>query len=706
MGFLPFRRRHDVKKQPRKARRRLMFEPLETRALLALDLAAIGGTAFEDLTGNGLTGDDPLISGASVELYRDDGDNLFDSGTDTLLAVAVTDGSGNYRFASTNAGGTLPAFTLSADDYWVRQLATGAYTPPPATLVTITSGDVSGNTIQTVDTFDTTAQSVTADPGTLTASSSVPALEAVGGERDVFVTFLSGTGQVSVEIDQFNSDLFAFVSGLNVVGTAELQYDGADGDASALDPVGLGGVDLSTGDTLAGLLLSTRGDSAGATAEVRIYTNATDFSTTTFAIPDQATIEEMFVAFSDFTVGGGSGADFTSVGAIQVLIDGVLELDATVNVISSLQPSEVTQNLQNTLAAVQIVKDTNGDDANSTPGPYLAVGSTATFTYTVTNAGATDLQNVVVTDDNGTPGDTSDDLSPTFVSGDTNSNSILETTETWTYATTHVVTAGQYTNIGSVAAEDSLANPVSATDPSNHFGVSTSMNVVKSTNGDDANTATGPVVAVGSTVTFTYVVTNTGNVPLGSVVVTDDNGTAGDTSDDFTATLQSGDTDSDGLLDLTETWTFEAIATATAGQYTNIGDATGNPVDDAGTDLAGIADASDNDPSNYFGATGGVNVVKSTNGNDANTAPGPSLGVGTTATFTYVVTNTGNVPLDSVVVTDDNGTAGDTSDDFTATLQSGDTDSDGLLDVTETWTYQAIRTVTAGQYTNIGSADR
>ena len=92
----------------------------------------------------------------------------------------------------------------------------------------------------------------------------------------------------AVQIDRFRSNVFAFVSGLNVVGTALVQYDGVDGDATALTATGLGGVSLSGGDANAGLLLATRGDSPGATAVLRVYTNATDFSTTTINIPDQA----------------------------------------------------------------------------------------------------------------------------------------------------------------------------------------------------------------------------------------------------------------------------------------------------------------------------------------------------------------------------------------------------------------------------------
>jgi len=700
MRFLPHFKSRKTKRNPA---RRLFLEPLEKRTLLALDLAAIGGTAFVDLTGDGLTPDDTRISGATVELYRDDGDNVFDAG-DTLLGTTTTNASGQYRFASTNAGGTLPAGTLTADDYFVQQLGLPGFTPPAAALVTLTPAHVSGTTVQSVDTFDTTAQSVTANVGTPVASSSIAATEAIGGERDVQVTFTSGDGEVSVHIDQFDSDLFAFASGLNVVGTALVQYDGVDG-SPALAAGGLGSVSLSGGDANSGVLLTTRGDGAGATAIVRVYSDATNFSTATITIPDQVPLEEIFVPFSSFVVGGGTGADFTSVGAIELLINGVLELDATVSVISSLRPNEITLNLDNEVPGVNIVKSTNGVDAN-TPGsgPFVAVGGTVTFTYVVTSTGGASLQNVVVTDDNGTAGSPGDDFNPTFSGGDTNSNNILEPTETWTYTATRTVTAGEYTNIGAVVAEDLLGTEVSDADPSNHYGVNALINVVKSTNGSDANTATGPVLPVGSTATFTYVVTNGGNVALGTVTLVDNNGTAGTTADDFNPTFQSGDTNSNGRLDTTETWTYQATRTVTAGQYTNIATVTGTPVDTNGDVIAGITAPTDTDPSNHFGATAGINVVKSTNGDDANTATGPLLLVGSTATFTYVVTNTGNVPLANVVVTDDNGTTGSTADDFTATLQSGDANSNGRLDLTETWTFTATRTVTAGQHTNTGTA--
>jgi len=213
-------------------------------------------------------------------------------------------------------------------------------------------------------------------------------------------------------------------------------------------------------------------------------------------------------------------------------------------------------------------------------------------------------------------------------------------------------------------------------------------------NGQDANSPTGPIVAAGSSVSLTYIVTNTGNVPLSGITVTDDNGTPGNAADDFNATYISGDTNANNQIDVGETWTFSATRTAAAGQVTRTGKvtATGN-----------AQSVTSSDPANYFGSAPGIAIQTFINGNDDDAPPGANLVVGSTAPFAYVVTNSGNVPLANIVVNDDNGTPGVPADDFAPAYVSGDTNGNSQLDQGETWVFTASRTITAGQRTHIGS---
>ena len=60
--------------------------------------------------------------------------------------------------------------------------------------------------------------------------------------------------------------------------------------------------------------------------------------------------------------------------------------------------------------------------------------------------------------------------------------------------------------------------------PATTSAVTPAIDIEKATNGEDADSPTGPIIAVGGTVTWTYVVTNTGNVALTNVTVSDDQG--------------------------------------------------------------------------------------------------------------------------------------------------------------------------------------
>lgn len=162
------------------------------------------------------------------------------------------------------------------------------------------------------------------------------------------------------------------------------------------------------------------------------------------------------------------------------------------------------------------------------------------------------------------------------------------------------------------------------------------IDIESATNGFDADVAPGPLLTAGSAVQYTYAVVNTGNVPLTDVVVTDD-GAGGPVSCPATELVVGG------------SMTCWLDGVVTPGPYRNVGIATGTPSGDG----IGLPMAADADVSHHFGASAGIDLEKSTNGEDADEGPGPDLTVGEEAVFSFTITNTGNVELVSIIVDDD-----------------------------------------------------
>lgn len=150
------------------------------------------------------------------------------------------------------------------------------------------------------------------------------------------------------------------------------------------------------------------------------------------------------------------------------------------------------------IASIDLVKLTNGTDNNTPTGPIVPVGSPVTFTYNVKNTGdnpigtrdpATGLVGPFsptdLDDDNGTPGDPTDDFNPTpvlaangFNVGDIPSpvfgvpNGLIDSGEVFVFTATRLATPGQYTNSGTVIGSDSVFfTTVTDTDVDNHFGL-------------------------------------------------------------------------------------------------------------------------------------------------------------------------------------------------------------------------------------------
>ena len=289
------------------------------------------------------------------------------------------------------------------------------------------------------------------------------------------------------------------------------------------------------------------------------------------------------------------------------------------------------------LPALAIKKFINGQDADSPTGPVILVGSTATFTYNVSNNGGNPLKNVTVVDDGGP--DSSFAPNPEvnsggFNIGDGNSDNKLDTGEIWKYKATKTVTAGQYTNIATVNAKDLSGQDVAPdADPANYLGVVGAVVIEKQVSLDginwfDADSPTGPVVIVGQNVKYRVAVTNNSTGGLAATVDLSDAVIIGSISAlDFkfsgnqTTSVAAGATIYSDVI----------TTTALAGQQTDQASATATITD--GTNTTSVTVAPDN--ANYFGQNlqGDLKITKT----DYLTKVVP----GQCVTYTIVVSNCG-----------------------------------------------------------------
>jgi uncharacterized repeat protein (TIGR01451 family) len=211
------------------------------------------------------------------------------------------------------------------------------------------------------------------------------------------------------------------------------------------------------------------------------------------------------------------------------------------------------------------------------------------------------------------------------------------------------------------------------------------ISLQKRTNGSDADTVPGPTIASGKPVSWTYDVTNLGNTVLNSVQVTDQV-TLPIAASGGTVSVQCPKSI------LIQGESMQCSATGVAGQLESGGNFTGQYGNEAtvtATDSTGI-NVNATDPSHYLEVEPGVEIQKSTNGQDADSRPGPLIDVGQPVTWEYRVSNTGSEPLSNVVVTDSEGVS--------VIFQDGDANSNNRLDLNEVWRYTGQGNASSGQY--------
>jgi hypothetical protein len=195
---------------------------------------------------------------------------------------------------------------------------------------------------------------------------------------------------------------------------------------------------------------------------------------------------------------------------------------------------------------------------NTVPDPFVFtnVGDLITYEINVENIGTFDIYDLLITD----VGATSD---PTYKSGDTNRDGVLDVGETWIYEATYEVTqvdlySGSFTNTatvkgladpnndgaGEAPVTDSDEETVNATQEASIAIVKTATQI----NGDAGITQYS---TAGDVITYRITLANDGNVTVYSPAVSDPQATTG-------PAYVSGDLDGDGILDIGETWVYEA----------------------------------------------------------------------------------------------------------------------------------------------------
>ncbi len=181
-------------------------------------------------------------------------------------------------------------------------------------------------------------------------------------------------------------------------------------------------------------------------------------------------------------------------------------------------------------------------------------------------------------------------------------------------------------------------------------------------------------ISAPGTLTYTITVENTGDTDLTDVVLTDDR--AG------TATLDSGDLVDPGVLNVGETWIYSATYAATQADI-NAGHALVNTASVVTTEVPG---PTEDDATTTITQSPAIGITKTAN-------PTSLPFGGGSVTYTYVVTNPGNVSLNTVTVTDVISSTSTTACTPTGPVKTGG-DDDANLDPGETWTYTCTKTIT------------
>ncbi len=369
----------------------------------------------------------------------------------------------------------------------------------------------------------------------------------------------------------------------------------------------------------------------------------------------------------------------------QAFITGTTQTAGPVSDSSDFDPAIYTLATSNrpTLTPVQrlaiaIVKpspigfnDTNDNDVQD-------AGDTLTYSFTVTNRGTVPLGTISAVDL--LPGTTT----VNYVSGDTANPNILDLTETWTFQSTYTllatdITLGRVENQARVSGQAGAPTPLVVTDDSDNNSptendktitlVGTPDVALVKNAGTIADTNESGIQDAGDTITYTFMVTNTGAIPLTAIAVTDTK--VGPITGSPIANLAVG---ASNTAPLTAKYTITRDDVR-RGFVENHASVTAQSARGPVTDLSDDSELNEDDPTRTFlvpspriAIIKTIKSVTDVNGNKIDD-------VGDVINYTFAITNTGNVTLTNVTVADPNATV---SGGPIASLAPGNTNSSAI----------------------------
>ncbi len=385
------RRRPPARRSARR-RRQLSFELCEERALLTG--ATIAGVNYLTTNPVGFSDTDTPMSGVAIELYRDNGDTIFDPLTDTLVDASVTaPGTGAFEFDNVADG-----------QYFVTEIVPPGFVQSagPAYYSVTVSGGVAVDNSTTIDSFsspdpetDYFIDAVDPNPFQLTTTSGGG--DIIGGTRDLTVNVLGPTNPISangfVGMVDPGDGLFNLGTATSGPGTEVTMLYDANGAGLGADLTSGGGnglrfdfdyLQVGTGTTM-DLEITLVGPTGSATLSTNVTANTGAFG--------------FFAPFTSFNTSGTFS--FTNVSSVQLNFNsnGVQDTDFEINQIvdSKLSFGNFPQSESASSLSGFVYVDSNDNGTKDAGEPPIA-GVTITLTGDDANGSVT---RTTTTDANG-----------------------------------------------------------------------------------------------------------------------------------------------------------------------------------------------------------------------------------------------------------------------------------------------------------------